>query len=397
MLPVLSGVRILDLSHMLAGPYGTQLLSDLGAEVIKIERPDGGDGTRGMGQYEMGGAKAFFLSVNRGKKSLTLDLKEKKGKEIFYELVKKSDVVYDNFRVGVLEKLGCDYETLKKVNPRIISCSISTYGQYGPYWDRPGFDLLVQALSGGMSVTGEVGGAPVRAGIPIGDVNGGIMAAYAVAAALYSREKTGVGQRIDISLLDAQVSQLIYVAQYYLAGSPVPGPVGSGHYSMVPYQAFATKDIYIVVAAGHYQHFWEKLAQALGDEQLMTDPRFATPAKRLKNREVLVSILQEIFLTKTGDEWVELLVKAGVPCAPVNTMDRVIKDPQVLARDMLVEIDHPTRGKTQYLGNPVKMPEMSEELSLAPPDLGEHTEEILGELLGYSPEQINELRREGLV
>jgi CoA:oxalate CoA-transferase len=392
----LSNVRIIDLSRMLSGPFGSMILADLGAGVIKIEDPEGGDKTRTMGPKLSEEQSAYFLSINRNKKSITLDLRKEKGREIFYELVKISDVVFDNFRPGVLERLGCDYETLKRINPKIICCSISSFGHTGPDKDLPGFDLILQARGGAMSITGEPGRPPVRMGIPTGDLAGAMYAAYAVVAALYSREKTGVGEKIDVSLLDSQVSFLTYVAQYYLLDGKIPGPIGSGHQTVVPYQAFKTKDAYVVIAI-FVEKFWEKLCTVLGLEHLIKDPKFCTNDLRRKNKDELLPILEQMFLERTASDWLKLLADEGIPSAPVNAVDKVLTDPQLLARNMLVEISHPDYGKVKILGNPVKMSGMEEDSFTAAPTLGEHTVEILSELLGYSQEQIDKLEEEGVV
>jgi crotonobetainyl-CoA:carnitine CoA-transferase CaiB-like acyl-CoA transferase len=387
MKPLLSGVRILDLSQMLAGPYGSMLMADLGAEVIKVERPEGGDRTRAIGPYYADGKSAYFVSINRSKKSVALDLKEEADRRVFHELVKKSDVVFDNFRPGVLEKLGCDYETLRSINPGIISCSITAYGSTGPDKDRPAFDLCLQAYGGAMSITGEPGRPPVRLGLPMGDLAGGMMAAFAIASALYRREKTGEGCRIDLSLLDCLVSLLTYVAQFYFASGEVPGPIGSGHQSVVPYQAFRTKDGYVVVSV-FTEKFWRKFCRVLGMEDLADDPRFSTNDRRSENRGELVPALEKEFLTKDAEEWLELLTAEGVPCAPVNTVDAVMEDPQVLARGMLVEVADPRLGPLQMLGNPVKVDGVEDAFSPAP-RLGEHTREVLSELLGLSDDMLD--------
>jgi len=381
---------------MLSGPYGTMILADLGAEVIKIEDPEGGDKTRTMGPMLSEGQSAYFLSINRNKKSLTLDLRKEKGREIFYKLVRISDVVFDNFRPGVLDRLGCDYETLKRFNLKIISCSISSFGHTGPDKDLPGFDLILQARGGAMSITGEPGRPPVRMGIPTGDLAGALFAAHTVVAALYSREKTGVGEKIDVSLLDCQVSLLTYVAQYYILNGKIPGPIGSGHQTVVPYQAFKTKDDYIVIAI-FVEKFWEKLCQVLGIKHLVKDSKFSSNDLRRKNKDELLPILEQIFSEKTADEWLKLLVEEGIPSAPVSTLDKVLSDPQLLARDMLVEVEHPVYGKMKVLGNPVKMSGITEESYTSAPTLGEHTNQILLELLGYSQEQMDELKRERVI
>lgn len=373
------------------------ILADLGAEVIKIEDPVGGDKTRTMGPTlrVSENQSAYFLSINRNKKSLTLDLRKERGREIFHELVKLSDVVWDNFRPDVIERLGCGYEKLKAINPKIISCSISSFGHTGPDKDLPGFDLVLQARGGAMSITGEPGRAPVRAGIPTGDLAGAMFAAYSVAAALYQREKRGKGTKIDISLLDSQASLLTYVAQYYILDGKVPGPIGSGHQTVVPYQAFKTRDIYIVIAI-FVEKFWEKLCKILGIEELANDSRFCTNDKRRENRGELNSILEKIFLQKTGDEWLKLMAEEGIPSAPVNTVDRVLSDPQLLARNMVVDAYNPEYGSVKVIGNPVKMEGLEERFEGAP-TLSQHTKEILRELLGYSETQIDELRRDGVI
>lgn len=391
---LLSGVRILDLTRMLAGPYGTMLLADMGAEVIKIEDNEG-DFTRVTRDVSLDGVSAYFLSINRNKRSLVLDLKKPEGRALFYELVKVSDVVIDNMRPRALRKLECDFDDLKKFNPRIISCSISGYGHTGPYQNRPAFDLTIQALSGGMSLTGEKGGAPVRMGIPLADLAGGFFGALAIVSALHHRNETDKGQKLDISMLDCQISMTSYLTAYYFIGGMVAGPQGSRHESIVPYEAFKTKDIWIVVACVTPK-FWEGLCRVLGHENLISDERFDDRMKRLINHDELFSILQKAFLQKTADEWLRKLDQEGVPNAPVNTIDRALKDPQVLERNMVVEIDHP-RGKFKLAGNPIKTPGMGEEVFLPPPDHGEHTEEVLKDLLGYSDEKIGELKTKRVV
>ena len=376
---LLSGVRILDLTRMLTGDYAAMLMGDLGAEVIKVETPGTGDPLRQMPPHFLEGESAYFLSINRNKKSIVLDLKDADQKETFYKLVKKSDVVFDNFRPGILKKLGADYESLKKHNPKIICCSISSYGKTGPYKNQPGFDLVLQALSGSMSITGEEGHAPVRLGIPMGDLAGSMFAVFSIASALYQREQTGEGANIDISLLDSLVSMLTYVAQYYFIGNQISKPIGSGHMSVVPYRAYEVKDGYIVIAV-FVEKFWQILCDVVGESQLGTDERYNSTAQRLKNRDEVDKLLEEKFRTKTKEEWVKLLHEAGVPAAPVNRIDEVFKDPQVLARDMLVEIDHPKCGKYKMIGNPVKVEGVDDEFRPSPL-LGEHTDEVLKRIL----------------
>jgi crotonobetainyl-CoA:carnitine CoA-transferase CaiB-like acyl-CoA transferase len=395
MKPLLDGVRILDMSQMLAGPYCSMLLADLGAEVIKIESPGEGDRIRKMGIYKIGGQSAYFLSINRNKKSVTLNLKSERGRELFYELVNKSDVVFDNLRPATLQKLGASYEEVKKHNPKIVSCSITAFGPDGPYADWPAFDLTLQAMSGAMSYTGEPGRPPVRMGLPMGDLAGAMMAAYAISSALFKREKTGEGSKLDIGLLDSVVSLHTYVAQYLIAGSPIPEQIGSGHISVVPYGAYRTSDGWITIAI-FTERFWENFCKVLGVPELAKDPRFVTNNDRSKNREVLNPIIEEKLKAKTTVEWVEILGRERIPCGALNTMDKVLKDKQLRHRDMVVSVEIPEGGVTEMLGNPVKAGDMEQRYQFSP-KLGEHTEEVLTEVLGLETVEVDELRREGIV
>ncbi len=392
----LHGIRVIDLSMMLAGPSGSMLMGDLGAEIIKVE-PLEGDETRVSPPYSYAeNMSAYYWSINRNKKSVVINLKSPEGRQVLYDLVAKSDVVYDNYRPGVLDRLQINYETLKRYNPQIICCSISTYGYTGLYRDRPGYDLVVQAVSGGMSITGEPGGSPVRAGIPLGDLVGGLLGVHGVLAAYIHRQKTGEGQRLEVSLLDGQVYLLTYIAQYYFHSGKIPGPIGSGHQSLVPYQAFKTKDIQIVIVA-HQDHHFKRLCQALGKPEWAEDPRFATRPKRLENKSILIPLMESHLMTRPGDEWLEAIHKAGVPAGPINTLDRVLSDPQVLSRDMVVEADGPGKEKIKIIGNPLKMEKTPVHTFSRPPRLGEHTQEILTNLLGYSREKIECLKQKGAI
>jgi len=386
----LSNVRILDLTLIMAGPYCTLILGDLGAEVIKIEKPGIGESSREMPPHFFEDQSAYFIAMNRNKKSMTLDLKSEAGKKIFYDLAKVSDVVIDNFRPGVVGKLGMDYDTLKKINPRIICCSISGYGQTGPFRDRPAFDLVIQARGGIMSYTGEPGQMPVRMGAPMGDLSGGVFASQGILAALYQREKTGRGQRVDISLVDCQTSLLTYRAQFYLVGKEIARPVGSGHVSAHPIRAFQTKTFAVVIDANTESIFAE-LCDAIGKPEMSGDPKFNSRESRLRNKEELYSILEKSFLEKTGEEWLEILEKR-IPIAPINTIDKALADPQTLSRNMVVEVEYENNKKLKVIGNPIKMSEIEEEAFKRPPYLGEHTEEILTEILKYTPDQVTELR-----
>jgi CoA:oxalate CoA-transferase len=389
----LSDIRILDLTLIMAGPYCTLIFGDLGAEVIKIERPGEGESARGVPPYFFEGESAYFIAMNRNKKSMTLDLK--KGRDIFYELAKKSDIVIDNFRPGVVKKLGIDFDTLKEVNPRIICCSISGYGETGPFNDRPAFDLIIQARGGIMSYTGEPGRMPVRMGAPMGDLTGGLFAANGIMTALYQRERIGRGQKIDISLLDCQTSLLTYRAQYYFVGNEIAQPLASGHTSIHPIRAFKTKTFDIVMDC-NTQNIFTELCEVIGDPEMAVNQKFNCRENRLKNKEELYRILEEVFLKKTGEEWLELLGKR-IPIAPINTIDKALSDPQTLSRNMVVEIDYGNNKKLKILGNPIKMSEIEHEVFRKPPRLGEHTEEILTKLLNYSPNKIEELRHQKVI
>ncbi len=391
------GVRVLDLSRMLAGPYGSMLLADMGAEVIKVEEPDGGDPMRVMGPpFLPDGESAYFLSINRNKKSVALDLTKPEGRRVFLDLAAEADVVWENFRPGVMERLGLAYAALAAVNPRVIMCSISAYGQDGPYRDWPAFDLALQAMGGAMSVTGEDGRPPVRMGLPMGDLAGGMFGAFAVAGALFRRERTGQGAHVDLSLLDCQVSLLTYMAQYFWTDGRVPRPLGSGHASVVPYGALATRDGHLIVAI-FAEKFWAGFCAALERPEWERDARFATNRERVARRAELMALIEARVRELTTDEWLRRLHAAGVPAAPILAVDRVLDDPQVRHRRMVVELEHPRHGALATLGTPIKV-DGALEAPLAPPArLGEHTEAVLRELLKYPAERIAALRREGVV
>jgi len=392
----LEGIRVLDLTHVLAGPFCTQILGDLGAEVIKIERPGVGDPTRRMPPHTMKDQSLYFMSLNRNKKSLTLDLKAPEGKEIFYGLTRKADVVMNNFTPGTMEKLGLGYEDLKKINPKIVWASVTGYGQTGPYRERPSYDIIVQAMGGAMSYTGEPDKPPVRCGIPIGDLGGAVFAVIGILSALVSRSMTGEGRMVDISMLDVQLALHTYRAKYYFVAGEVPQPVGTAHVSNVPLRAYRTKDSALVIEA-YIDHFFRNLCKNLDMEHLADDPRFSTRANRLKNREELDRILEEAFLTKTTAEWWDLFIKLEVPSGPIYTVAEAVADPQVLSRNMVVEIDSPHVGKTRDVGSPIKVSGVDQTQYVYPPALGEHTEQILKNLLGYSADKIKGLKSQKVV
>jgi formyl-CoA transferase/CoA:oxalate CoA-transferase len=391
------GVRVLDLSRMLAGPYGSMLLADMGAEVVKVEEPDGGDPMRVMGPpFLTGGESAYFLSINRNKKSIALDLTRPAGRQVFLDLAAQADVVWENFRPGVMERLGLGYETLAGVNPGLVMCSISAYGQDGPYRDWPAFDLALQAMGGGMSITGEEGGAPVRMGLPIGDLAGGMFGAFAVAGALVRRARTGRGGHVDLALLDGQVSLLTYIAQYFWADGRVPRPLGSGHASVVPYQALATRDGHLIVAV-FAEKFWGGFCRAVEHPEWEADPRFATNRDRLASRATLMPLVEAAFRVRATEDWLARLHAAGVPAAPILSVDRVLGDPQVRHRRMVVEVEHRGHGPVPTLGTPIKVDGAGEVPMTPAPRLGEHTDEVLATRLAYPAERLAALRRERVI
>jgi formyl-CoA transferase/CoA:oxalate CoA-transferase len=395
MAKALEGIKVLDLSRALAGPYCTMMLADMGAEVIKIEMPGRGDDSRSWGPPFVEGESAYFQSINRNKKSITLNMKSDKSTEIVHKLIKQSDVLVENFRPGAMERLGLGYEQVKAMNPRIIYCSISGFGQDGPYRMLPGFDQVLQGMGGLMSITGELGGPPIKVGVAIADISGGMFASNGILVALYNREKTGKGQMVDVSLLDSQVAWLTYRAGAYFASGEVPQPMGSGHPVIVPYQAFKAKDVFINIAVGNDQ-LWERFCKAVSLENVMNDPKFATNAKRVENREEIVKIISDLIVTKDGEEWLKILTDAGIPCGPIYTVDKIFADPQVLHREMVKELDHPKAGKVKVTGIPIKLSDTPGEVETAPPVLGQHTQEVLTEL-GYNDKDLEKLKQEKVI
>lgn len=395
--PLLEGIRVIDLTRVLAGPFCTMLLGDLGADVIKVEVPGRGDDTRQWGPpFTPQGESAYFLSANRNKRSLTLNLKSEQGLNILRELIAGGDVLIENFRAGTLEGWGLDYDALQQLRPGLIYCTITGYGHTGPYAQRPGYDFIVQAMSGFMSVTGPAEGEPFRAGVAIADLASGIFACNAVLASLFARERSGRGQRIDISLLDCQLALMSYVASNYLVSGEPPKRYGNAHPNIVPYEVFRASDDYFAFAAGNDAQ-WAKFCRQVGRADWAADPRFATNPARLENRIVLVGLLNELFAGRPVAEWLALCEQIGLPAGPINSIDRVLADPQILARGMRLEVAHATEGNLPILGSPLAIPTAPVKVRLAPPTLGQHTDGILGELLGYDPAAIAALRESGVV
>lgn len=394
----LAGLRLLDLTHMLSGPFGTMTLADLGAEVIKVE-PIEGESTRRLladdPQNSIDGMGAYFINLNRNKKSIAIDLKSPAGREVFYELVKHADIVFDNFSVGVTAKLAVDYAPLSRINPRIITCSVTGFGSTGPGHRRTAFDQVVQAYGGGMSITGSDAAHPQRAGLPIGDLGGGLFALVGVLTALYERERSGRGQHVDISMLDGQIAMMSYMATMYFLSGKDPEPIGNSHFVHVPYNSFATRDGFIVIAV-IFDHFWASLLDVLDCDDLR-HPDYARQPGRLANKAFIEGRVAEIFATNSSAHWLEKLEAVRIPCAPVNRFSQALADPQVRHRNMVVEIAHPNGKTTQAPGNPVKLSRTNGDSYSPAPLLGQHTEAVLKELLGWTDERIGELRARGIV
>ena len=389
----LGNVKVLDLTHMLSGPYGGMILADLGCDVIKIEPPIKGEGTRRLLEndpnYSVNGMGAYFYTLNRNKKSVAIDLKKDEGLKIFYRLVEKADVVLSNFSAGVTKKLKIDFDTLQKINPRIITCTVSGFGESGPNFQRPAFDQIAQALGGGMSITGLSAQEPMRAGIPIGDLGGGMFAVMGIQAALIDRVSTGIGQNVDISMLDCQISMLNYMATMHTMSGIIPEPIGNSHFVHMPYNSFLTKDYPIVIAAVGDQ-FWPRLLKIFKNPELQ-DPIYETAFERQKDKQKLESVIQKELLKENSDYWLEELEKESVPCARVNNLEQAIHDEQAQHRNMLVDVPHPEGGSAKIPGNPIKLSSVDKEEFLAPPLLGEHTKDILQDWLDFSIEELMEL------
>ena len=392
----LAGVRVLDLSRILAGPVCTMMLGDLGADVIKVERCGVGDDTRTWGPPFAGGESAYYLCCNRNKRSVEIDLTNPAGVDLVRDLARLSDVLVENFKPGLMKRFGLDYQMLHEVNPRLVYCSVSAYGQDGPYRDRPGYDMVLSAVGGLMWITGEQDGKPCKVGVAITDVVTGVQASGAILASLYWRERSGRGQLIDCSLLDVQVAALANIASNYLVAGKEAQRWGTAHESIVPYQVFDAKDRPIAVAVAN-QKMWASFCKLIGREEWIDDPRFVSNPKRVENREALLPLIAEVMARRTCDEWVDLLARGEIPCGPVNNMQSLFADPQVLHRRMVVEVPHPIIGTLRLTGVPVKYSDTPATIRRPPPLLGEHTDEVLEELLGRGPAAIADLRRRGAI
>lgn len=393
----LEGVKILDLSWVLSGPFSTMVLGDLGAEIIKLERPQTGDLARGNGPF-LNGESSYFMSINRGKKSMTIDLQSDRGKELFLELVKKVDVLVENFVPGTMKRLGLDYEIVKEQNPGIIYASISGFGQTGPDSQTRALDIVIQAMGGIMSITGEPDGPPVKPGASMGDITAGLFTAVGILSALHERNKSGVGQAIDISMLDCQMSILENAFGRYFATGEVPQRIGSRHPVFTPFQSFETKDGSIVVAmVGGVRNQWPLFCAIIGRLDLMDDERYLTGEQRTDHYAELEPILSEAMKTKNTAEWLKELTEVGIPCGPINTIDMVAAHPQVQYREMITEVPHPRLGKVKIINSPVKLSRTPVNISQSAPDLGQDTADLLSELLGMSRDEIDKLRETEII
>jgi crotonobetainyl-CoA:carnitine CoA-transferase CaiB-like acyl-CoA transferase len=394
----LSGLRVLDLTRVLAGPTCTQMLGDLGAEVIKIERPEAGDDTRGFAPPFVPNTKesAYFVGVNRNKKSVTLDIAKPEGQAIIHKLLEHCDILVENFKVGALAKYGLGYEQLAKTHPRLIYCSITGFGQTGPYAPRPGYDALIQAMGGVMSLTGEPNGSPQKVGVPVADLFAGLYGCIGILAAVNHRNSTGQGQQIDIGMLDTHVAWLANQGMNYLATGENPARLGNQHPNIAPYQEFPTKDGYLILAVGNDPTF-ERFCKAFGQEALLADPRFATNPIRVQNRQLVTDTLTPVMKSKTTAEWIDALEALKIGCGPINTLEQVFADPHVQAREMVVEMAHGSGETVKVIANPVKLSATPPSYRSAPPVLGEHTEDVLASVLKMSASDIAALREKGIL
>lgn len=388
---LLDGVKVLDLSRVLAGPYCTMMLGDLGADIIKVEAPGLGDDTRYWGPpFAPGGESAYFLCVNRNKRSITLNLKSEQGLQILKELIRQSDILVENFRVGSMEKWGFSYDTLQKIKPGLIYCTITGYGYTGPDRHLPGYDFIIQAQGGVMSITGPEQGEPYKVGVAIADITAGLFACNAILASLFEHQRSGSGQRIDISLLDAQIAWLANVASNYLISGEKPKRYGNAHPNIVPYQTFKAMDGYFALAIGNDTQ-WRLFCEKAGKKEWADDTRFQTNANRVQNRKILIPLLDDLFNQYEITHWLSLLKTIGMPCGPINTIDQLMDDLQVHEREMVIDVAHPTAGMVKMVASPLKIPTAPATVRLPPPMLGEHTKQILEEVLGFDEKTIQDL------
>lgn len=392
---LLSGVRVIDLTRVLAGPYCTMTLGDLGADVIKIESPNHGDDTRHWGPPFVGGESAYFLSVNRNKRSLTLNLKSENGLKILENLIEQADILIDNFRASTLKKWGFSQSKLNKLKPDLIYCTITGYGYTGPYRNRPGYDFIIQALGGIMSITGPEEGKPYKVGVAITDITAGQNAAIAILASLYSRNRTGRGERIDISLFDSQIAWLANVASNYLISGEAPRRYGNAHPNIVPYQVFRARDTLFAFAIGNDSQ-WKIFCTEVNRSMWASDGRFATNSKRVENRAQLIPLIEKLFATRNLEYWLKKFEKIGIPAAPINTVERAINHPQTIARDLIENTKHLTAGEISIIGSPLHISGSRLEMRLSPPILGQHSREILKEL-GYSDADCENFQKQGVI
>jgi formyl-CoA transferase len=394
---LLEGVHVLDLSRVLAGPYCTMMLGDLGADILKIEAPGTGDDTRHWGPpFTETGESAYFLCVNRNKRSMTLNLKSDQGIQILKELIQKSDVLVENFKVDTLDKWGLSYETLQLLRPGLIYCSITGYGYTGPYRTLPGYDFIIQAQGGVMSITGPEEGEPYKVGVAIADITAGLFACNAILAALYDQQRNGRGQRIDISLLDSQIAWLANVGSNYLISGEKTTRYGNAHPNIVPYQTFKARDGYFALGIGNDGQ-WRQFCDKAGVKEWAEDDRFITNKKRVVNRKILIPLLENLFSQDEIKHWLSMLSEVGIPCGAIHSIEQAFDDPQVHAREMVIQVMHPSSGMIKMVASPLKIPTAPVEVRLPPPLLGEHTEQILYDLLGYDQKTLEELRIGGVI
>ncbi len=391
----LNGIKVLDLTRVLAGPYTTMLLADLGAQVIKIEQPGQGDEARNFGPFK-NGFSLYFMSVNRGKQSVTLNLKSERGHALFKQLLKKCDVVVENFRPGTMTKLGLDYDALKKAHPSLIYAACSGFGQTGPYAQQGAYDMIIQGMGGIISITGEPEGAPVRVGTSISDITAALFTTIGILSALHHRNQTGKGQLVDVAMLDSLVAVLENAVVRYFATGDVPQPLGTRHPAITPFEAFASADSYVIIAIGN-DTLWKKFCEHVMRQELISNPLFRTNADRTENHSQLSPILSEILQQRTTEQWVQALGNIGVPCGPINAMDKVVTHPQVQAREMITQVAHRITGVVEVPGVPIKLSETPASVDSPAPNLGEHTNEVLTAVLGLSDDEVTALKAEGSV